>query len=279
MRRRRALGLPSATFEFALHNKIAYPMMGIPAALLAAALALRRGRTGHLTTALMEGVAVVAVLWGQSVIFKSAANNGHLAPHWAAWTPVVVLSVMPRPGRRERCRRRCAWSSGGDSRLDCRSISRCGAGEQRMAKSQTPCPVVHFEINGKDNKKAKAFYSKLFNWKIHLIPQMGYGMIDADGEKKSQINGGMSENTKSFVTVYVLVPDPRRHPEAGQEARLEGHDAAPGHAGDGHRHRDDPRAGQQPHRDHAEPVAGLPVHAERSRGTRRFETSSRLRSA
>jgi predicted enzyme related to lactoylglutathione lyase len=75
------------------------------------------------------------------------------------------------------------------------------------AKSKSPCPVVHFEINGKSNKKAKAFYSKLFNWNIHLVPQMGYGMVDADGEKKSQINGGLAENTKAYVTVYVLVPD------------------------------------------------------------------------
>ena len=75
------------------------------------------------------------------------------------------------------------------------------------ASNKKPCPVVHFEINGKSNKKAKAFYAKLFNWKIQLIPQMGYGMVDADGEKKSQINGGMAENTKAFVTFYVMVPD------------------------------------------------------------------------
>src|ERR1700678_2782173 len=76
-----------------------------------------------------------------------------------------------------------------------------------MAKSKDPCPVVHFEINGKSNQKAKAFYAKLFNWKIQLMPQMGYGMVSAGGNKKGQIDGGLSENTKSFSTFYVLVPD------------------------------------------------------------------------
>jgi predicted enzyme related to lactoylglutathione lyase len=79
------------------------------------------------------------------------------------------------------------------------------AKESVMAKK--PCPVVHFEINVKNNNKAKAFYSKLFNWKINVIPQMGYGLVDAGGGKKSQINGGLSENTKTYVTVYVQVPD------------------------------------------------------------------------
>jgi lipopolysaccharide export system permease protein len=91
--RRKALGLPAATYEFALYNKLAYPLLGLPAALLAAALAMRRNRSGHLTTALMEGVAVVAALWGASVVFKSAASNGHLDPAWAAWAPVFILGL------------------------------------------------------------------------------------------------------------------------------------------------------------------------------------------
>jgi predicted enzyme related to lactoylglutathione lyase len=79
-----------------------------------------------------------------------------------------------------------------------------------MAKK--PAPVVHFEIHTKNNKKAKAFYSKLFNWKIQLMPAaMGhYGMVEAGGDKKSQINGGLNQldsKTKPFTTFYVLVPD------------------------------------------------------------------------
>ena len=39
-------------------------------------------------------------------------------------------------------------------------------------------PVVHFEIIAKDREKLSAFYSQLFDWKLNVIPEMGYGMVD-----------------------------------------------------------------------------------------------------
>jgi lipopolysaccharide export system permease protein len=90
--RRQRLGLPAAGYLLALHNKLAYPAIGLPAALLAAALALRRNRKGHLTAALLEGVAIVGVLWFAHVIFRASAVAGHLDPAIAAWAPVALLT-------------------------------------------------------------------------------------------------------------------------------------------------------------------------------------------
>jgi lipopolysaccharide export system permease protein len=90
---RARLGLPVTAYVLALHQKLAYPLMGLPAALLTAGLALRRGRSGHLTAALLEGVAVVGLLWGGNVLFKAAASAGHLSAATAAWLPLVLLSA------------------------------------------------------------------------------------------------------------------------------------------------------------------------------------------
>lgn len=92
--RRERLGLPSTGYALALQNKLAYPMLGLPATLLAAALALRRNRKGHLTAALLEGVAVVGVLWCANAVFRAAASAGHLSPAAAAWAPVGLLVAV-----------------------------------------------------------------------------------------------------------------------------------------------------------------------------------------
>lgn len=89
--RREKLGLPAAGYLLALHNKLAYPAIGLPAALLAVALALRRNRKGHLTTALLEGVAIVGALWCANVLFRASASAGHLHPALAAWAPFALL--------------------------------------------------------------------------------------------------------------------------------------------------------------------------------------------
>ncbi|MBM3560961.1 MAG: glyoxalase, partial [Alphaproteobacteria bacterium] len=53
-------------------------------------------------------------------------------------------------------------------------------------------PVVHFEIQAKDDAAAKKFYKKIFGWKIDSRNPMKYGMVstkDADGAPG--INGGL----------------------------------------------------------------------------------------
>jgi predicted enzyme related to lactoylglutathione lyase len=62
-----------------------------------------------------------------------------------------------------------------------------------------PNPFVHIELNTSDTRKAKAFYGKLFQWKMSDLP-MGkgkYTMIDAGkgpggGMMKQQMPGGPS---------------------------------------------------------------------------------------
>ncbi len=73
-------------------------------------------------------------------------------------------------------------------------------------------PIVHFEINGKDLKRAKEFYGNLFGWKIQDVPAISYGMVDT--EVKMGINGGIGQldaDKTPFVTFYVQVEDPQAY--------------------------------------------------------------------
>lgn len=75
-----------------------------------------------------------------------------------------------------------------------------------------PNPFVHVELNTTDAPKAKAFYAKLFDWKMEDTP-MGpggtYTMIDV-GEGTG---GGLMKhpvpNAPSAWLAYVLVDDVR----------------------------------------------------------------------
>jgi lipopolysaccharide export system permease protein len=109
IRARRQVGLPDRLFSLALHNRVAIPMMAVPAALLALALALRSGRQ-RLTAVLMQGLIVTLALWGLMVVARGLVVGGRLAPGLAAWAPVLVLGVaaaaMARwPSPRSRPRR------------------------------------------------------------------------------------------------------------------------------------------------------------------------------
>jgi uncharacterized protein len=71
-------------------------------------------------------------------------------------------------------------------------------------------PFVHVELNSTDVAKAKAFYSKLFEWKLEDVPMDGddnYTMISVgDGT-----GGGMMKHpvpgAPSSWLAYVLVDD------------------------------------------------------------------------
>ena len=69
-------------------------------------------------------------------------------------------------------------------------------------------PVTHFEIMAKDGQRARDFYSGLFGWKIDVMPEMGYGMVNT--AVKMGINGGIGQvdsNGRPNVTIYVQVED------------------------------------------------------------------------
>ncbi|MCI0574165.1 MAG: LptF/LptG family permease [Myxococcaceae bacterium] len=88
---RSEVGLASQQFALALHNRFAYPLAGLPAALLAVLLAVRPGRRGHLTTALVEGLGVSVGLWGVMVACRTLVASERLAPALAAWLPCALL--------------------------------------------------------------------------------------------------------------------------------------------------------------------------------------------
>ncbi len=87
------VGLPTNQFMLALHNRFAYPLAAVPAALLAVGLALRRERKGHVTAAVVEGLVVTMTLWGVTVVCKTLVISDRMAPVVAAWTPAAVLIV------------------------------------------------------------------------------------------------------------------------------------------------------------------------------------------
>lgn len=70
-----------------------------------------------------------------------------------------------------------------------------------------PNPVTHFEILGRDGKKAQAFYASLFGWNVDASNPMNYGIVSAPEGKG--IGGGVaaSEDGKPLVTVYAEVAD------------------------------------------------------------------------
>lgn len=50
-------------------------------------------------------------------------------------------------------------------------------------------PVVHWELMSKDPAKIAAFYEKIFAWKIKLVPEIDYRLIETGGE--GGIDGGI----------------------------------------------------------------------------------------
>jgi lipopolysaccharide export system permease protein len=91
---RRLGGLPTTQFRLALHSRFAYPLTGFAAALLAVGLALRPGRKGHLTVALVEGLAIAVALWGMTVVGKALTLADRIPVSVAAWGPAAVLVVV-----------------------------------------------------------------------------------------------------------------------------------------------------------------------------------------
>ncbi len=73
-------------------------------------------------------------------------------------------------------------------------------------------PIVHFEINAKDSKRAAQFYGSLFKWDINANNPMNYGIVKT-GSKKG-IEGGIGQvdrNKAPYTTFYIEVDDPQRY--------------------------------------------------------------------
>jgi uncharacterized protein len=75
-------------------------------------------------------------------------------------------------------------------------------------------PVVHFEVIGQDGEKLRGYYSELFGWDIDADNEMGYGVVQREGNTNADgvgIGGGIGgpgpEGYPGHVTFYVEVPD------------------------------------------------------------------------
>jgi uncharacterized protein len=74
-------------------------------------------------------------------------------------------------------------------------------------------PVVHFEIVGKDGDRLQSYYSELFGWQIDSDNEMGYGLVQREGNTNLDgigIGGGVGRGPEGYeghVTFYVEVPD------------------------------------------------------------------------
>ncbi|HET7754991.1 MAG TPA: LptF/LptG family permease [Anaeromyxobacteraceae bacterium] len=91
---RQRIGLPTTDFAIEWHRRLAYPLAGLPAGLVALALALRRERKGHLTAALMEAIGVSFVFWAVEGIAASLGHSGRLPPAAAAWLPDAIFLAI-----------------------------------------------------------------------------------------------------------------------------------------------------------------------------------------
>src|SRR3970282_1150615 len=71
-------------------------------------------------------------------------------------------------------------------------------------------PFVHVELNTTDSEKAKAFYGKLFEWKLQDMP-MGNGVTYTTIDPSGGTGGGLMQNlmpgAPSTWLAYVSVDD------------------------------------------------------------------------
>jgi predicted enzyme related to lactoylglutathione lyase len=76
------------------------------------------------------------------------------------------------------------------------------------SKRRTPASIVWFEIPADKPERAKAFYSKLFGWKVNPFPGMpDYQHIDTGGADASPDGGLMKRMHPSHtITTYINVP-------------------------------------------------------------------------
>ncbi len=90
---RRMLGQRFADFELELHGRGAALFIGIPASLLAVALALRPNRKGHVAASLVESVGCSLALWAVQGTSLALGLSGRALPVVSAWAPVLLFAL------------------------------------------------------------------------------------------------------------------------------------------------------------------------------------------
>ncbi len=77
-------------------------------------------------------------------------------------------------------------------------------------------PVVHFEVHSQHSEALRSFYSELFGWKLGVVPDGSFAMVDTDAGGEG-IRGGIAQSADglSGVMLYVRVPDIKAHLRRG----------------------------------------------------------------
>lgn len=91
---RQRLGLEDLGYRQELYRRFAFPFSAVPASLVAARLALRRNRKGHLAAALGEGIMLSLLLWTLFTIFQAFGLSGALSPAVSGLAPLVVFLLL-----------------------------------------------------------------------------------------------------------------------------------------------------------------------------------------
>jgi lipopolysaccharide export LptBFGC system permease protein LptF len=91
---REALGLSAGEQRYEIAARYADSLAGVAGSLVAAALALRARRRGHLNASVVEGVATAVGLWGAAAIFKSLSLANRAPPLVCALGPIVVAAGL-----------------------------------------------------------------------------------------------------------------------------------------------------------------------------------------
>ena len=69
--------------------------------------------------------------------------------------------------------------------------------------------VIHFEVVGKDLEALQSFYGELFGWQTQAIPEMGYAMVEKEGDGIAGGLGRSQDGGPGYVTFYVSTDDPQ----------------------------------------------------------------------
>jgi predicted enzyme related to lactoylglutathione lyase len=78
-------------------------------------------------------------------------------------------------------------------------------------------PVTWFEINSSDAKAVREFYAELFGWKLDVLEEAGYAMVDTGVE--GAIGGGIGEaQGPNRVVFYIEVDEPQAFLDRIEEA-------------------------------------------------------------
>jgi uncharacterized protein len=78
-------------------------------------------------------------------------------------------------------------------------------------------PVTWFEVNTSDAKSAREFYGTIFGWKLQVLEETNYALVDVGVE--GAIGGGIGEaQGPNQVVFYIEVDDPTTYLDRIEQA-------------------------------------------------------------